>query len=204
MDTLRVATLILFFVSTSSIVVTQEVLEVKTGWSAIVKNAPNGNGEQFPNRLPPGTRVTKLGKKARYYQIQLIDGRIGWSYTGAFKTVPGAPPSTPSTTPPLTPEYLLARLDVLKIIIMDVEVGDATIIICPLEDNQQDVILIDTGENDAQRIKDELIDRGIGLSGKPITRMIITHYDNDHFGDAPDLIPLSEILYDHGNNNIKD
>lgn len=52
-----------------------------------------------------------------------------------------------------TKESLLARQDVLKIIVIDVEVGDATLIICPVVNGRQDIILIDTGENDSDRIK---------------------------------------------------
>ncbi|MDP6923552.1 MAG: hypothetical protein QGI94_02055 [Candidatus Scalindua sp.] len=87
-----------------------------------------------------------------------------------------------------TKESLLARNDVLKIIVIDVEVGDATLIICPVENGRQDVVLIDTGENDSDRIKEELIRNGILLSGKPISRFYITHYDKDHMGDASKFI----------------
>ena len=76
-----------------------------------------------------------------------------------------------------------------------VEFGDAAIIICSEEDGEQDVILIDTGENDADRIRAELIANGISLSGTPFDRFIVTHYDHDHMGDAVDLKPLSGIVY---------
>jgi len=184
-------------------VVHAEVLEVKQGKSAIVKEAPSANAEQFPERLPEGTRVNKIGDAPRYYEIQLADGRIGWSYKGNFQIVEGANPISTTGTTDVTKQSLLARSDVLKIIIIDVEVGDATLIICPEENGKQDVILIDTGEDDSDRIKKELISNGFELSEKPITRMIITHYDTDHCGDAAELIPYSKTIYDHGNNNIK-
>lgn len=178
-----------------------EVLEVKPGRNAIVKVAPTGTAEQLPNRLPEGTRVDKIGEAPRYYSIRTADGTVGWSYKGNFTVVVGATPV--NATAPVTPESLLARSDVLKIIVVDVEVGDATIIICPEEGGEQDVILIDTGENDADRIRTELIANGLSLSGTPFDRFIVSHYDHDHMGAALDLIPLSEIIYDHGDNNIK-
>ena len=73
-------------------------------------------------------------------------------------------------------------------------------IITPLENGQRDVILIDTGENDADRIQDELTANGFSLQDQPITRFIITHYDHDHFGAASAIVPLSEVVYDHGDN----
>jgi len=179
-------------------------LQVKPGKQAIVKVAPTGNAEQFPDRLPPGTKVTKLDEVPRYYLIRLADGRTGWSYKGNFSLVEGGEPTGVASPGVTTKDSLLARSDVLKIIIIDVEVGDGTLIICPAEDGKQDVILIDTGENDSDRIKKELVDNGFILSsGKPVTRIIISHYDHDHCGDAPELIPLTEIVYDHGDNNIK-
>ena len=69
------------------------------------------------------------------------------------------------------------------------EVGDATLIICPIEDGEQDVILIDTGENDQDRIEAELVSNGFQLSDRPIDRMFISHYDHDHQGDAIELMP---------------
>ena len=188
----------LFFLSGS---LCAEILEVKTGRSAIVKVAPTGTAQRLPNRLPAGTRVDKIGEVTRYYSIRTADGTVGWSYKGNFKVVSDAPPV--NDNPPVTKEGLLARSDVLKIIVVDVEVGDATIIIAPEEDGERDVILIDTGENDADRIRAELIANGIPISGKPFDRFIVTHYDHDHMGDALSLIPLSEIVYDHGDNNIK-
>jgi len=179
------------------------VLEVKEGVNAIVKVAPSGNATQFPDRLSPGTRVEQIGEVSRYYEIRLSDGRTGWSYKGNFSVVSDGNITTPAIPTEITEQSLLARSDVLRIIILDVEVGDATLIICPAENGVQDVLLIDTGENDGDRIKKELTDNGFSLSGKPIARFFITHYDHDHFGDAPELIPYSEITYDHGDNNIK-
>ena len=179
-----------------------QILQVKPGVQAIVKLAPSGEAESFPDRLPPGTKVTQLSEVPRYYSIRLADGRIGWSYKGNFTVVSA---STPSLSPPIvTKESLLARSDVLKVIIVDVEVGDATVIVCPEEGGRRDLILIDTGEDDADRIKSEILNQGFTLSEQPFTRFYVTHYDHDHFGDAPRLIPLAQIIYDHGSNNIKD
>ncbi len=181
--------------------VVAEVLEVKASRQAIVKVAPTGTAEQLPDRLPPGTRVDKIGDAPRYYFVRQADGAVGWSYKGNFKVVPGAP--AVSTPTEVTAETLLARSDVLKIIVVDVEVGDATIIICPEEDGHRDVILIDTGENDADRIRQELIRNGLPLADKPLDRLIISPYDYDHLGDVAALVPLAKIVYDHGDNNTK-
>ena len=176
-----------------------ETLEVKQGRSAIVKEAPSGNAAQFPDRLAAGTRVEKLGEFPRYYSIRLPDGRVGWSYKGNFRVVETADGATGSGLS-ITKESLLARTDVLKIIVLDVEVGDATLIISPSEDGNRDVILIDTGENDSDRIVEQLVKNGFSPSDKPITRFIITHYDGDHLGAAAEIIPLSQVIYDHGDN----
>lgn len=180
-----------------------QILEVKAGKNAIVKVAPTGDAEQFSDRLSTGTRVQRMGESGVYYDILLADGRRGWSYKGNF-TVVSETESLPAVTPPTpSPQSLLARPDVLKIIVIDVEVGDATLIICPQEGGKRDIILIDAGENDDGRIREELINNGIPLSGTPIRRFIITHYDYDHFGGAPPLVPLAEVVYDHGDNNRK-
>lgn len=171
-------------------------LEVKEGRTAIVKVAPNADAEHII-RLPAGTRVDHVGDVPRYYSIRLADGTIGWSYKGRFIEVDD---DTPVTPPPPTKESLLARSDVLKIIVIDVEIGDATLIICPEENGERDVILIDTGVNDSDRIRTELIANGFELGNKPIRRFIVTHYDSDHFGHAEQIIPLSRVVYDHGDN----
>jgi len=177
-----------------------QTLEVKPNRSAIVKEAPTATAEHFDERLLAGTRVQKIGEVPRYYSIRLSDGQIGWSYKGNFRVVED---QVEPRTGDVTKASLLARTDVLKIIIIDVEVGDATLIICPAEDGQRDILLIDTGENDSDRILNALRGNGVSLSGKPINRFYITHYDHDHMGDAIELIPFSKVIYDHGNNNIK-
>jgi len=177
-------------------------LKVKPGRSAIVRSAPAGSAKELL-RLPSGTKVLMIGQAPRYYSIRLSDGNIGWSYKGSFEVVDEPAPSGGTCATPVTEANLLARPDVLKIVVVDVEVGDATLIICPEEDGERDVILIDTGEDDSGRIRKELQDNGFSLLDRPITRFMVTHYDSDHCGDALELIPISQIVYDHGNNNIK-
>lgn len=181
-----------------------EWLQVKPDRSAIVKAAPTGDAEESPDRLAAGTRVEKVGETQRYYSIRLASGAIGWSYKGNFSTVEGpATPSAPSNLP-VTKESLLARTDLLHILVLDVEVGDSTLVICPEENGARDVILIDTGENDSDRIAAELVKSGFILSSRPITRFIATHYDYDHIGAVGRVLPWTQTVYDHGNNNIKD
>ncbi len=99
-----------------------QVLEVKPDKSAIVKVSPTGTAEQI-TRLPAGTRVVKIGEVPRYYSIRLPDGRVGWSYKGNFTAVEAANAVDEPACVEVTKESLLARSDVLKIVIVDVEVG---------------------------------------------------------------------------------
>src|SRR5688572_330646 len=128
-----------------------DFLMVKPGREAIVKDQPTGTATQL-DRLPAETVVEKLGEAERYYSIRFHTNQIGWSYKGNFMVadpiVIGTPPAVPE---PASAATLLARTDVLKIIVIDVEVGDATLIICPEENGRRDAILIDTGENDSDR-----------------------------------------------------
>ena len=198
---LKILIIFIFAFIATSTFVQAVTLEVKQNRNAIVKKYPTGNAEQYPDRLPPGTKVTKIGEVSRYYSIRLSNGIVGWSYKGNFKVVATEDVETPTS---ISKESLITRSDVLKIIVIDVEVGDSTLIICPKEeDGEQDVLLIDTGENDSDRIKAELIKHGFSLAAKPITRFYVTHYDYDHIGDAPELIPYAEQIYDHGDNNRK-
>lgn len=176
-----------------------QVLEVKPDRNAIVKDGPYGNAPQIAV-LPPGTRVTQIGEAPRYYAIQTTDNVTGWSYRGNFQVVADVPPGPI----PLTPETLLARKDVLKIIVIDVEVGDATLIICPEENGTRDILLVDCGEsNDGGRIRNELVRQGLQLTDRPITRFYATHYDSDHIGSVGDVAPLCQVAYDHGSNKEK-
>lgn len=170
-----------------------QTLQVKDDKHAIVKHAPAGDSETFDERLPPGETVTQVGSAPRYYQIELDDGRVGWSWKGNFIVVEPAVLETGMDLDSLT-----TRTNLLEIIIIDVEVGDATLIICPEEDGRRDVILIDTGENDSDRIRQEMLDQGLSLDGRPIDAMFISHYDFDHMGDAIALFPLVNRLYDRG------
>ena len=163
-------------------------------------------------RLASNTKVKKIGEVDRYYVIQTADCTTGYSYKGNFSetgeafaacsTQPTGSVVTSGTV--ISKESLMARNDVLKIIVLDVEVGDATIIICPIENGKRDVLIIDTGENDSDRIEAELKKHGFELADKPVSRLYLTHYDFDHIGGSPDIIPIARIVYDHGDNQIKD
>ena len=144
------------------------------------------------------TKCQRMGVATRK-RGELDDGRTGFSFKGNFIVVAEA---DGDGEPPTNRDGLMARDDVLKIIVIDVEVGDAALIICPKEDGEQDVILIDTGENDQDRIEAELIKNGFELTDRPIDRMFISHYDHDHQGDAIELMPLVAVLFDHGDNNV--
>ncbi|GEM_PF-4295983 len=184
-----------FFLITGQTILAQTLI-VKDGKRAIIKKQPTGDGEII-TRIPEGTEVLKLNDLDRYYFVQLKDGRTGYSYKGNYLVSDGNASDFPDNN--LDPkERLMIRDDVLKIIVIDVEVGDATLIICPEENGKKDVILIDTGENDADRIKEELIANGFVLANTPITRFYVSHYDHDHMGDAKEITPLAKTTYDLG------
>lgn len=105
-----------------------------------------------------------ISQVPRYYSIRLPDGNVGWSYKGSFEIVDESAPSGGTGATPATKANLLAHPDVLKIVIVDVEVGDATLIICPEEDGERDVILIETGEDDSGRIRKELQLAALGFA----------------------------------------
>ena len=174
-----------------------QLLEVKAGKTAIVKTAPSGESEEL-TRLSSGTVVTKVDDAPRYYRIQ-YDGGIGWSYKGNWEEKDGS-----GEILPVTKETLLARSDVLKIVVIDVEVGDATLIICPADENgDQDLLLIDTGEpDDFERIRSVILAYGFSIWDRPITRFYTSHFDRDHVGDVDAAFPLTKVVYDHGDNGM--
>jgi len=120
-----------------------QLLQVKTNRNAIVKEYPTGESAQKTS-LPPGTVVLKVAEVPLYYSIQLTDGQVGWSYKGNFRILSNAPPA------PVAKETLMARSDVLQIAVIDVDVGDATLILRPQEGTRRDLIFIDTGESDVR------------------------------------------------------
>lgn len=175
-----------------------ELLKVKTAGGAILKEAPDGNAPQKGPRIPLGASVEKLEDAPRYFKVKTSGGLDGWSFKGNFEPTGQEAPATGVT---VTKETLLARKDILQIVIVDVEVGDATLFFCPEDNGTRDVILIDTGVDDSGRILDELKNRlGTPLPPKPITRFVVTHFHKDHEGHAPQIIPLAQMVYDHGDN----
>ncbi|SIN65398.1 ComEC/Rec2 family competence protein [Algoriphagus halophilus] len=157
-----------------------QLLKVKTDRTAIVKSEPSRNGI-LNERLAPVADIFKLTKEAPNYYSYDRDSITGWSYKLPTK------------------ESLRSRRDVLQIEVIDVEVGDATLIVCPEENGKRDVILIDCGMgNDAERIREAIASFGFNLNAQPITSFIATHYDHDHVGAIKDIVPLSQKIYDPG------
>src|SRR5688572_13831655 len=86
----------------------------------------------------------------------------------------------------------------LQIYVVDVEDGNATLIVAPSGES----LLIDTGNpsngRDAARILAAALDAGV----KQIDHLITTHYHADHIGGLPELAPRIRIRHfiDHGPN----
>src|SRR5918996_2476813 len=86
----------------------------------------------------------------------------------------------------------------LQIYVVDVEGGNATLIVAPSGES----LLIDTGNpsngRDAARILAAATDAGV----TQIDHLIITHYHGDHIGGLPELAPKVPIRHfiDHGPN----
>jgi len=91
-----------------------------------------------------------------------------------------------------------ARTDALRIYVVDVEGGGATLVISPGGQS----MLIDSGspgaaaERDSQRIADAM--HAAGLT--KINYLFITHYDGDHVGGAPaaNAVAHFDRFFDHG------
>src|SRR3954451_17435810 len=90
------------------------------------------------------------------------------------------------------------RPDTLRIYVVDVEGGGATLVISPGGQS----MLIDSGspgaaaERDSKRIADAM--HAAGLS--TINYLFITHYDGDHVGGAPaaNAVAHFDRFFDHG------
>src|SRR5262245_35607234 len=86
----------------------------------------------------------------------------------------------------------------LRIYVIDVEGGGATLVIAPSGDS----MLIDSGspgpaaERDSKRIADAMRDAGLAK----INSLFTTHYDGDHVGGAPaaNAVAHFERFFDHG------
>jgi beta-lactamase superfamily II metal-dependent hydrolase len=93
--------------------------------------------------------------------------------------------------------------DHLLIYSIDVEGGQATLLVCPSGGS----LLVDTGwpgngGRDAMRIETAMHDAGIGR----IDRVLLTHYHVDHAGGVPDLLKRVDVgeFLDHGPNRETD
>jgi beta-lactamase superfamily II metal-dependent hydrolase len=86
----------------------------------------------------------------------------------------------------------------LNIYVVDVEGGNATLIVSPAGDS----LLIDTGNPSNGRDADRIIAAARDAGVTQIDHLIITHYHGDHIGGLPELTPRFPIKHfiDHGPN----
>lgn len=97
---------------------------------------------------------------------------------------------------------MAAKADTLSMYFIDVEGGQATLIVTP----NRESLLVDAGygapRSDVSRIIDAMQDAGI----QRIDRLAVTHFHVDHIGGAVDLanrVPIGAI-YDHGEIGVPD
>lgn len=143
-----------------------------------VKSGPSA-ASQPVKRVEVGQTLVLLSSVPtdNYYKVDYPPGTASWIYQGFVTVHPGSPPASGVT----------AAGDILKVHVINVGQGDATLVICPDGEHQ---LLIDAGDTrypgSSTAFKSAMAE--LQGSADAIEAVVATHPHADHIGNMPWLL----------------